>query len=148
MRSLPSLCDCPYVNGFSFLLHMRLVTAVPGKFLGWKASKGLVCLILLRCTVCFVIFMLKEPSPAFAYLDAGGLCADFEIRPRGGSQRRHEDKAAQEAWKLGLAEDRCSAGKASFSWLWWAFFRGCVEVVPGCLGVCCATGRESRGRLA
>ena len=82
MRSLPTLCDCPYVNGFSFLLHMNLVTAVPGKFLRWNGSKGLVCLILLRCTVCFVIFMLKEPSPAFAYLDAGGLCADFEIRPR------------------------------------------------------------------
>lgn len=42
----------------------------------------LVCLILQRCTFCFVIFILKESSRAFAYLDAGGLCAGFEIRPR------------------------------------------------------------------
>ena len=79
---LPTSCDCPFVNGFSFLLPMRLVTAVPEKFLRWNGSKGLARLILQRCTVCFAIFMLKEPSRAFAYLDAGSLCADSEIRPR------------------------------------------------------------------
>jgi hypothetical protein len=42
----------------------------------------LVCLILQRCTFCFVIFILKESSRAFAYLDAGSLCADSEISPR------------------------------------------------------------------
>eukprot|EP00435_Cladocopium_sp_Y103_P070668 s449_g35.t1 len=77
---------------------MRLVTVVPGKFLRWSGSRGLVCFILPRCTACFVSFMLREPSRVLAYLDAGGLCADFELRPQAVRSGGMKTKLSRAAW--------------------------------------------------